>query len=215
MMRWRLLRWALLLVFSLVLLTVLVDWHVRRTVSDLLHDDPSRLPAHHAALVLGTGPTLRDGRPNRYFRERMEAAAMLIRTGRAEHLLLSGDNGHRGYNEPMAMRTALMDLGVDSARITLDFAGFDTYDSVVRAREVFGQERLIIVSQRSHNERALYIARHVGIDAVAYNAGNNYGGLSGRVREMAARLKMVAEFLIGADPHFLGDPVTLGDQRLP
>ncbi|MBK9176485.1 MAG: YdcF family protein [Flavobacteriales bacterium] len=215
MIRLRFIRWGTVLLLVPVLTALAVDWHVRRAVTAGLHDDPSDLPPHSVALVLGTGPTNRDGRPNWYFRQRIEAAEMLLRTGRVEHLLLSGDNGHRGYNEPLAMRAALMDRGVDSTRITLDFAGFDTFDSVVRARKVFGQERFIIVSQRSHNERALYIAHHQGIDAVAFNAGASYGGSAGRIREIAARMKMVGEFLLGTQPRYLGEPVTLGKQQLP
>lgn len=204
-----------ILVFAPAIAALGVDWHVRQSVRGLLHDDLATLPAHHAALVLGTSPALDGGRPNPYFHERIEAAARLIRSGKAEHLLVSGDNGDPRYNEPMRMREALLALGVDSGRITMDFAGFDTFDSVVRAREVFGLRGYIIVSQRTHNERALYIARHFGIEAVAYNAGERYGGIRGWIREKAAKMKMVAEFLVGAEPRYLGEPVTLGKQQVP
>lgn len=214
-MRWRLVRWPLLLILVAMVATLVIDWRVKRIAEPLLQDSIEAMTPHHVALVLGTGPTLRNGSVNPWFRRRIEAAAELFHAGKVEHVLVSGDNGRRAYNEPIAMREALIAAGVDSTRITLDFAGFDTFDSVVRAREVFQARDLVIVSQRSHNERALCIARHFGIDAIALNAGNSYGGTLGGIREKAARVKMAWEFLIGAEPHFLGDHVELGNQELP
>ncbi|MCB0767657.1 MAG: YdcF family protein [Flavobacteriales bacterium] len=180
-------------------------------------DSTEEVPHHPVALVLGTAAGSASGRPNAYFVNRVQAAAALYHAGKVDHLLLSGDNGIQGYNEPMDMRRSLMDLGVDSNRITLDFAGFDTYDSVVRAKRIFGQERLVIVSQRFHNERALYIARASGIDAIGFNAEET--GITRTayswVRERGARLKMWTDILLGVDPYFLGEPVTLGEQVLP
>lgn len=215
LMRWRLLRWPMLIAVLLVTAVLLIDQRVHRGSAPYLHDASQSLPPRHVALVLGTSPTLRDGRVNPWFRHRIEAASALFLAGKAEHVLVSGDNGRREYNEPMAMRAALIAAGVDSTRITLDYAGFDTFDSVVRARKVFSARDLVIVSQRSHNERAVCIARHFGIDAVALNAGTSYGGTLGMLREKAARLKMMWEFLTGAEPHFLGEPVKLGGQAIP
>lgn len=155
LIRWRLMRWPLLVATTALFATVIIDRRVKRIAEPLLHDGAEMLAPHHVALVLGTGPTLRNGKPNPWFRRRIEAAAHLFLAGKAEHILVSGDNGRRAYNEPLAMRSALIEAGVDSTRITLDYAGFDTYDSVVRARKVFLARDLIIVSQRSHNERAV------------------------------------------------------------
>lgn len=175
------------------------------------------IPERRVALVLGTAAETRGGGPNRYFSNRMQAAARLHHAGKVDHLLLSGDNGTWGYNEPMDMRKALVALGVDSTDMTLDFAGFDTYASVVRAKKVFGVDRLTVVSQHFHNERALYIAEHQGIDAIAWDAGDE-GIRRTRwswVRERGARLKMWKDILFEVDPHFLGEPVELGTQVLP
>lgn len=214
-LRWRVICWPLLLTACVLVAALIIDRRVKQVAEPYLHDDLSTLTTHHVALVLGTGPTLRNGNPNPWFKRRIEAASGLFLAGKVEQILVSGDNGRRSYNEPMAMRSALIAAGVDSTRITLDYAGFDTYDSVVRARKVFLARDLIIVSQRSHNERAVCIAQHFGIDAIGLNAGNSYGGTLGSIREKAARLKMAWEFLIGAEPHFLGEPVELGGQSIP
>jgi SanA protein len=207
----RLLRWGLLLIISILLLAWWCDHHVHRTTRALVVDSMGALPTNDVALVLGTSHRARSGRPNLYFKHRMEAAAELYHAGKVKHLLLSGDNSTMQYNEPWTMRKALIAAGVDSSHITLDYAGFRTLDSVVRAREVFGQQRFTVVSQRFHNERAVYIARRLGIDAVGYNAKDVGGatGLRNKTRERLARVKLFLDLLVGKTPKFLGEPVEI------
>jgi len=176
--------------------------------------DPDSVPGHRTALVLGCARTLSNGRPNQYFLHRIRTAAALYRAGRVDCLIVSGDNHRVGYDEATDMRDALVDEGVPADRISRDFAGFRTLDSVIRAREVFCQEKFVIVSQRFHNERALFIARAHGIDAVALDAPDvaTLGGLKTRVREAFARTKAVADvWLFGTEPRFLGPKVMIGD----
>ncbi len=210
--RWRLLRWVALGLLAVVATVYFCDRHVQRTSAPFCFDTLKDVPAQRVGLVLGTR-----GGSNPYFVHRMEAAAALYHAGKVQHLLVSGDNGHRDYNEPMDMRTALMAAGVDSNDITLDFAGFRTLDSVVRALKVFGQSEFVVISQRFHNERAVYIAREHGIKAVAYNAQDVSArrGLPTQVREKFARTKVFLDLLFGVEPHFLGEPVVLGEQVLP
>ncbi|MGC4067592.1 MAG: ElyC/SanA/YdcF family protein [Polyangiaceae bacterium] len=178
-----------------------------------LVDDLTRLPHHSVGVVLGCVPRLRDGRNNLYFRYRMEAAARLFHAGKVNHLLVSGDNHRRGYDEPTAMRDALIALGVPAARIILDYAGFRTLDSVVRAKEVFGQDRIVIVSQRFHNQRALYLALASGVNAMAYNARDvvgSEGNFTG-LREPLARIRAVLDVhLLRTRPRFTGPRVVIG-----
>lgn len=213
----RSLKWALVAAAFLAAAVCISEWKVKQNAEGKLHEHVSATPEEPVALVLGTAAETRGGGPNRYFVHRMKAAAELYHAGKAQHLLLSGDNGTWGYNEPMDMRRTLIGLGVDSADMTLDFAGFDTYDSVVRAKRIFGQERLLIVSQRFHNERALYIAHDQGIRAIAFNAEET--GIRQTkwswVRERGARLKMWKDIVLGVEPHFLGEPVVPGQQVLP
>jgi SanA protein len=128
------------------------------------------LPHRKVALVLGCSPKLRDGSTNYFFIFRMDAGAKLIKNGNVDYLLVSGDNRRRDYDEPTAMKEALIARGVAPDRIVCDYAGLTTLDSVVRAKAIFGQAEITIVSQRFHTERAIYLARAYGVDAIGYNA---------------------------------------------
>lgn len=193
------------------------DHRVRHSAQGLTFNTVADVPYNKVALVLGTANRIGTGEPNPYFEHRIEAAAALYHAGKVEHLLLSGDNGTWGYNEPADMRAALIAAGVDSTRITLDYAGFRTFDSVVRAQKVFGQKRFTVVSQRFHNERAIHIGRRLGVDVVGLNAKEVVGRLAVRTkwREKAARVNLIYEEIFGAEPHFLGEPVTIGEQPAP
>ncbi len=170
------------------------------------------IPANEVGLVLGTSKRVSNGNLNLYFKYRMEAAAELYHRGKIKHILVSGDNRRSSYNEPVDMQQMLMDLGVPKSAITLDYAGFRTLDSVVRSREVFQQNKLTIISQKFHNERALFIARNYGIEAIAFNAKT----VSARydkympIRETLARVKAFIDlFIINKKPKFLGDPIPI------
>lgn len=173
-----------------------------------VYSSPAAIPANDVGLVLGTSPRSREGGNNAHFRGRVESALLLYNRGALRHLLLSGANPSERYNEPKAMYQMLADAGVPKADMTMDFAGFRTLDSVVRAREVFDLDRLTIISQRYHVYRAVFIARHFGMDAVAYAAPTLPRRRSRRteLREIFARVKAVIDlYVIGKQPRFLGD----------
>ena len=132
-------RILLILLCALALVLVVCNLRVRNVARGRVFDDLQALSHQHAALLLGTSPRLRGGTPNPYFEYRMDAAAELFRAGKVDCILVSGDNHHASYNEPMAMRKALLERNVPDSLIFLDYAGFRTLDSVVRACEVFGQ----------------------------------------------------------------------------
>jgi len=220
-MRSRRVRRLLLLVSVAALLGVFALWwcdrHIRQCTANVVFDQMNDVPFNTVGVVLGTSEKSRGGGTNAYFAHRIAAAAALYHAGKVEHLLLSGDNGRKDYNEPADMRRALIRAGVDSTDITLDYAGFRTFDSMVRAREVFGQARFTVISQRFHNERAIYIAERSGLQAVGFNAAD-VGGRSGRftaLREKAARVKVFVDMALGISPKFLGEPVELGSQPTP
>ena len=189
------------------------EWSIRRAAGGRTYGEVSEIPHRRAALVLGCAKTLASGRGNLYFRYRIEAAAALYQAGRVDYLIVSGDNRHHAYDEPTDMREALIAAGVPGDRIYRDYAGFRTLDSVVRAREIFGQSEITIVSQPFHNERAIYIARGHGIDAIGFNAADviRFGGLRTKAREFLARCRTVLDLrLLGTAPKFLGPVVPLG-----
>lgn len=173
--------------------------------------DLDGVPAVHAALVLGTSRKLGDGRENGFYRRRMAAAAALYAHGKCRRLVVSGDNRTASYNEPEDMKADLIALGVPAEAIVCDYAGRRTLDSVVRFKEVFGQESGIVVSQRFHNERAVFIARHRGIALHGFNAEDvdAYNGFRTRVREVGSKAFAVLDVLFGSQPRFLGERIAI------
>jgi vancomycin permeability regulator SanA len=146
-----------------LLLAPLVVIHLD-TMGDL-SDSPSAVHRHHqVALVPGAGLTA-DGKVTWFLRDRLDDAIALYRQGKVDGLLLSGDNHLRTHDEPGAMRAYALSQGVPAAAITLDYAGFDTYDSCYRARHIFGVRSAEVVTQRYHLPRAVYLCRAVGIEA--------------------------------------------------
>ena len=203
--------WLPVLAVLAVGLVFFCDARIRRVAAPFVYDEVAALPHHHAALLLGTSAQLNDGRPNLYFRYRIDAAEALFRAGKVDKILVSGDNGDASYNEPQMMREALIDRGIPDSLIVLDYAGFRTLDSVVRAKEVFGQDSFIVVSQRFHNERAVYLAGRHGIDAVGFNARDVHSlrALRTRTRELLARVKVFLDLATHRGPHFLGERVEM------
>jgi SanA protein len=190
-------------------LVAVANYRILSANRDRLHSNLGAVPACEVALVLGTSPKFQNGRTNLHFEGRMDAAAELYRAGKVKHLLVSGDNRHRSYNEPVEMRAALIKRGVPAAAVTLDFAGFRTLDSVVRARQVFGLDRCIIVTQRYHNPRALEIARANNLDAWGYCPPDVAFAHSFRTecREVLARTVTLLDLYVWhREPRFLGKP---------
>lgn len=198
--------------------TVIVNIHVEHTAKGRIHADVNDVPHNRVGLLLGTAPLNRYGRPNSYFTNRIKTAAALYHAGKIDYIIASGDNHVRQYDEPTAMRDSLVALGVPAERIILDYAGFRTLDSVVRAKEVFGCDSLTIISQADHNARALYLAGSNGIEAVAVSAPLRAGRMVRTrlaLREWLARDKMMLDILCGKQPHFLGEKITIPDAPRP
>lgn len=193
------------------------DTWVARSADAHMFSSSRPPPACDVALVLGTTPTLADGRRNLFFQYRIDAAAELFHAGHVKHLLLSGDNGTRTYDEATAMQTALIARGVPSSAMTLDYAGFRTLDSVARAQLVFGQSRLLIVSQPFHAQRAVFLARARGIDAFAYVARDPVGAAATkvRIRETLARTAAVLDVhVLHTGPKYTGpyEPIAIASE---
>ncbi len=162
---------ALALVAGLLAIAVMAANRLcQQAAQGRIFTSPEALPNREVGLVLGTSQTTRRGQPNLHFTSRMDAAAALYHAGKVHHLLVSGDNHIATYDEPTAMREALMARGVPAADITLDYAGFRTLDSVVRAQTVFGLDHCTIITEAYHCPRALWIAEKHGLDAVALAA---------------------------------------------
>lgn len=201
---------AALLLLSLVI-ALSLDHTVARSAVNRLHTGLDDVPPHDIALVLGTAKYARGGL-NVFYTRRIQAAADLFHAGKVRGILVSGDNGRKGYDEPTAMREDLIAAGVPAEAITRDFAGFRTLDSVIRAREVFGLESAIVVSQRFHCERAIYLGSAHGLELVGYCAEDAPARwhLRVRARETAARTKAWLDVhILGKSPRFLGERETV------
>ena len=183
---------------------------IRFSTRGKVYEDAENVPLNDVGLVLGTSKYTRGHVPNPHFDHRMDKAALLYRSGCVRHLLLSGDNGSRGYNEPADMQAALLALGVPAEAMTLDDAGFRTLDSVVRAKRVFGQQHLTIITDRFHAYRAVFLAQREGIDTVAVpseDVGLRYSFRS-KVRESFADVKACLDvWVLHTQPKFLGEPI--------
>jgi vancomycin permeability regulator SanA len=169
-----------------------------------------RLPRVGVALVLGA-EVYADGEPSRFLRARLDLAVELYRRGLVGRILASGDGRSRFYDETAGMRDYLVGAGVPEEHLILDPAGFDTYDSCLRARDVFGLRRLVVVSQSYHLPRALVICRALGIDAWAVGddtaRSNPRSWANGTRRELAANLKLVWDVLSHRPPR-VSSPAT-------
>ncbi len=177
-----------------------------------LYNVVADIPMHKVGLLLGTSKDLPDGRPNPFFKNRIEAAIALYKAGKIKYIIASGDNSVVGYNEPKDMKDALVQQGVPDSAVILDYAGFRTFDSILRCKDIFGQTDFTIISQLFHNERALFIAQKNGIDAVAFNAMDISKHDSFRIhaREVLARTKAVLDvYVLNTKPKFGGDKINL------
>lgn len=191
--------WAIgLPILSVVLAVAACSGWIHLEARGRLYSAVAAVPARPVAMVLGTTRWMPGGRINPFFSYRMDAAAELYHSGKVEYILASGDNREKNYDEPRTMQRALVERGVPEEAILLDEAGLRTLDSVVRCREVFGFDRIIIVSQAFHVPRALFLARHHGIDAVGYCARDVpfRHGYRTEVREWLARCKAILDVYI-------------------
>ena len=204
-------KFSLLGVIFTILLVILTDQAVQHYTKAQLYDSVEAIPSNKVGIVLGTAKYVRSGQLNLYYSYRINAAVELYKSGKIKFILISGDNSTRFYDEPSTFKKDLIKRGVPEEHIFLDYAGFSTLDSIIRAKKVFGQSKFTIISQAFHNERAVFIANFKEIDAVAYNAKPipfKYG-LYVKTREKLARVKMLFDLMLNIQPKFLGDPVQI------
>jgi len=210
---WKLFKryWFYLMVAAAIFIFIVPDYLVKKGTAGLTYDNLNAIPAQPVGLVLGTARYTKSGLPNLYFKNRINAASELYQAGKIDFLIVSGDNSRQDYDEPTAMQTALIELGVPKEKIFLDYAGFRTNDSIIRAQKIFGQNKFVVISQKFHNQRALYIAKHYNIEAIGYNAEDVYLPIAIKValREKLARAKLLTDLLINRQPKYLGPVVEI------
>jgi SanA protein len=202
--------YALLFVCLALLVTGKIA--VTNAAKDRTYSDVQLIPHRHVGVVLGC-PRLSHGRPSLFFKNRIDAAALLFQHGKVDYLIVSG-NRRRRYDEPTDMKNALLVKGIPADRIYPDYAGVRTLDSVVRAKEIYGQDTFTVISQRFHNQRAIFLASHRGIDAIGFNAPDPdfRHSFSTHIREQFARVLAIFDvYLLHTQPHSLGQPIVIGN----
>lgn len=185
-----------------------IEWQTR----DRLYEEVDKVPFTPVAIVLGVSKYIKNGRLNRYYQHRINAAVNLYQAGKIKHILVSGDNSTMAYNEPVEMQKSLIKRGIPPQAITLDYAGFRTLDSIVRVKVVFSQKKVVVVSQAFHNHRALFIADYYGIQAIGFNAqGIPFSwDMKTPIREFFARFKAVLDlYVLHTQPRFLGKKIEI------
>lgn len=204
-------KFFLLLLVAGIIFIAWANYSIKKESAALVSYNVADVPETKVALLLGTGKNLNNGMPNAYFYNRIKAASDLYKSGKIQYIIVSGDNSTKDYNEPEDMQMELIKQGIPQDKIILDHAGFRTLDSVVRAKDIFGQTKLVIISQKFHNERAVFLAKENGMEAFGYNAEdvNKYAGLKTNLREYLAKAKAYWDLLFGVEPKFGGEKIII------
>lgn len=200
-----------LLLILLVLIIFACNIIISSTADGKTFTDISSTPKNRVGLVLGTSNKLTNGSPNPYYTYRIDATKALFNAGKIEFILVSGDNGSIYYNEPDTFKKDLVKAGIPEHVIFLDYAGFRTLDSMFRAKFIFGLDDVTVISQKFHNERAIYIAKQKGLNAIGFNAQDVSAsqGLKVQLREYLARVKVFIDMLLNTQPKFYGTTVEI------
>ncbi len=206
-------RFFIEIIFIIFMFLIFVYLSVNIYSAKHIYANADNIKKNNVGLVLGTSKYVANGKLNKYYTYRIEAAYNLYKLGKVDYLLVSGDNRSHRYNEPQSMFNDLIMLGVPKEKIYLDYAGFRTYDSVVRAKKVFGQTSCTVISQKFHNQRAVFIGRAKGIDIIGYNAKdvNKKFRLAQFPRELLSRALMYVDIITGRHPYFYGEPIYIGE----
>lgn len=192
-----------------IIIVLGINLFVKNSVKDKIIDENSLDKNYDAILVLGAG--LRNGKPSPVLKDRLDMAYKLYEDGYSKKIIVSGDHGKKYYDEVNVMKNYLLDKGVDSNNIFMDHAGFSTYDSVYRAKEIFLANKIIIVTQQFHLYRSLYIAKQLKLDAVGVSATlRDYSGsVKFEIREILARDKDFVKSIFKPEPKYLGNTISV------
>lgn len=200
--------WGVLALVAVAALFVLINGGMVALESDRMYATVSDVPERQVVIVPGAA-VLRSGELSAVFLDRANAAITLYTAGKTASILISGDNGTEEHNEVDPAKRYMVSQGIPEEDIYLDHAGFDTYSTMYRAKEIFGVHSAVVATQSFHLPRSLFVARALGIDAVGYRSDNvplldrNY------IRESFARLKALWDVLVGREPKFLGERILI------
>ncbi len=207
----KILKYFFIALAALAILILGTDMWVKYSVKKQLTHNIQQISHHKVGLLLGTSKYVSKGHINLFYKYRIQAAVQLYKAGKIDYVLVSGDNRQKNYNEPETMKDDLISSGIPANKVFLDYAGFRTLDSVVRCKAIFGETDVVVISQKFHNERAIFIANRKGLNAVGFNAKDPPKKLTVKVmlREKLARVKMLLDLLTNKQPHFYGKKIEI------
>jgi SanA protein len=200
-------RKGLILVLLCAAALLLVPIFMRVSIERYIYPSVEAVPHAEAALVLGA--SVSHGKPSPILGERADVAIALYRAGTVGKILVTGDNGELSHDEVTPVRNYLLQAGIPAGDIFLDHAGFDTYSSMYRAKAVFEARSVIVVTQDFHLPRALFIARHLGLDSYGVVAAGGERSLHDYLREVPASVKALIDIALRREPKYLGAPIPL------
>ncbi len=212
----------LILICIFLFISTLIYFYISNYSKDFIYEDINKIPTNNVGLALGTSPVTIKGDASLFFISRMLATKDLIDSKKINYIIVSGDNKTVSYNEPKYMKNYLLKLNVNENAIVADYAGRRTLDSVLRSNEIFNQNKITIISQKFHNERAIFIARKNGIDAIAFNAvypyKNNLRDLPTNIRvflrELLARDLAILDIITNKGPEILGNDINFKNENI-
>ena len=188
---------------------IAVNWYVKSTTKTKIYYSMKKFPKNDIGIIFGAG--INGDQPSKYLKDRLDAGILLYKAKRINKILLSGDNGSDEHDELTVMKTYCYEHGVDSTKIFIDYAGFDTYSTMYRAKHIFKIRKATLISQKYHLNRAIYIGQKLGIKSVGYaaNKGEYLGYNYVCFREYGSVFKSFFDVLRNREPHFLGTPIDI------
>ncbi len=200
----------LTVIIAVVIILYALSYYINIRTEDEIYSSIDEVPEAYTVIVLGAS-VKSNGNLSTMLEDRVKSALQLYRAGKVERFLLSGDNGTKEYNEPKAMKEYLLERDIPEDHIYLDYAGFDTYDSMYRAKEVFGVEKAIIVTQGFHLPRAVFIAKNLGLDYKGYIGDKHIYEReeTNQRRELLANVKAYLELIFHKEPTYLGSKIPI------
>ncbi|WP_316636378.1 ElyC/SanA/YdcF family protein [uncultured Flavobacterium sp.] len=188
---------------------VSVNYYVKSTTKKDIYYSLKRFPKNDVGIIFGAG--INGNQPSKYLKDRLDAGILLYKSKRINKILLSGDNGRDEHDEITVMKNYCFNHGVDTTKIFVDYAGFDTYSTMYRAKHIFKIKKATLITQEYHLNRAIYIGQKLGIKSVGYSA--NHGEYLGYkyvcFREYSSRFKSFLDVLRNREPRFVGNPIDI------
>lgn len=208
----RLLKPIFLIVLIGIITVIATNYYVKNKTETLIYTSEKEIPKTKVAIIFGAG--INGDKPSKYLKDRLDAGISLYKNNRVDKILLSGDNGRDEHDELTVMKLYCYENGVDTTKIYIDYAGFDSYSTMYRAKEIFKVDTAILVSQKYHLNRCVYIGNKLGIKSYGFSAnkGEYLGYKYVSFREYLAITKAVIDVWRGRQPHFLGEKVDIKEE---